>query len=184
MKKHIHIVGAAGSGTTTLGKAIAKKLGYRFIDTDDYYWAETNPPYTTPRDCSECCNLLLDELRNNDAWVLSGSLVNWDYDFTREFDLVVFLSVPTVLRLERIKKRELEKHGDRILPGGDMYEKHQIFLNYTKKYDTGDLTIRSRKAHDLWLSTITCEKMYLEDVRDLDQEIDLLMERIYCDTCK
>lgn len=37
MKNVIHIYGAAGSGTTTLGKKISEVLGYKFMDTDDYF---------------------------------------------------------------------------------------------------------------------------------------------------
>ena len=42
----IYIYGASGSGTSTLGKYIRDKLGYFFMDTDDYFWQPTNPPYT------------------------------------------------------------------------------------------------------------------------------------------
>ena len=31
---HIHITGASGSGTTTLGLALAELLGIRHLDTD------------------------------------------------------------------------------------------------------------------------------------------------------
>ena len=37
MKNVIHIFGASGSGTTTLGKKISEELGYSFMDTDDYF---------------------------------------------------------------------------------------------------------------------------------------------------
>jgi adenylate kinase family enzyme len=38
MVSRIHILGASGSGTTTLAKALANELGYKHFDTDDYYW--------------------------------------------------------------------------------------------------------------------------------------------------
>lgn len=34
MKRIIHIFGASGSGTSTLGKKICDELGYKFMDTD------------------------------------------------------------------------------------------------------------------------------------------------------
>lgn len=46
MKNHIHILGASGSGTTTLGMELAKKMGYYHFDTDDFYWEQTDIPYT------------------------------------------------------------------------------------------------------------------------------------------
>jgi len=36
-KSAIHIYGASGSGTSTLGKFISEQLGYTFMDTDDYF---------------------------------------------------------------------------------------------------------------------------------------------------
>ena len=36
-KQVIHIFGASGAGTSTLGMYISKKMGYYFMDTDDYY---------------------------------------------------------------------------------------------------------------------------------------------------
>lgn len=45
----IHIFGASGSGTSTLGRAVAAGLGWRFLDTDDFFWLPTDPPFTTPR---------------------------------------------------------------------------------------------------------------------------------------
>lgn len=38
MKNVIHIFGASGAGTSTLGRKICAELGYRFMDTDDYFW--------------------------------------------------------------------------------------------------------------------------------------------------
>lgn len=36
-KNVIHIYGASGSGTTTLGKKLCEKLGYTLMDTDSYF---------------------------------------------------------------------------------------------------------------------------------------------------
>jgi len=33
----VHIVGASGSGTTTLGRALATQLGCPHVDTDDVF---------------------------------------------------------------------------------------------------------------------------------------------------
>ena len=47
---NIHVMGASGSGTTTLGQALAAKLGIRHLDTDHFFWMPTDPPFTMQRE--------------------------------------------------------------------------------------------------------------------------------------
>ena len=54
----------------------------------------------------------------------------------------------------RLRHREHARFGERILPGGDMYEHSQAFLAWAASYDDGDVHIRSRRRHDQWLSTL------------------------------
>lgn len=41
----IHIVGASGSGTTTLAAHLAARHGHRHLDTDDFYWLPSQPRF-------------------------------------------------------------------------------------------------------------------------------------------
>jgi len=77
MIHRIHILGASGSGTTTLGRALATRLQCPRFDTDDYFWLPTDPPYTHQREHTERQRLLMDDLMAHDAWVVSGSLCGW-----------------------------------------------------------------------------------------------------------
>ena len=38
MKHIVHIYGPCGSGTSTLGREIGRRLGFRFLYTDDFFW--------------------------------------------------------------------------------------------------------------------------------------------------
>ena len=49
-KNLIHIFGASGSGTTTLAEKISRELGYFHLDTDDYFWLPTDPPFCRKRE--------------------------------------------------------------------------------------------------------------------------------------
>lgn len=60
--KKIHILGASGSGTSTLGRLIETEYGFVHLDTDDYYWLSTNPPFTTPRERTEHIKLLKEDI--------------------------------------------------------------------------------------------------------------------------
>ena len=75
MKCVIHIFGASGSGTSTLGRAVADRAGFRFLDTDDYYWLPAEPMYTLKRPIPERLALMERDLDTAEDAVLSGSLV-------------------------------------------------------------------------------------------------------------
>ena len=67
------------------------------------------------------------------------------------FELVVFLWILHNVRIARLRHREHTRFGERILPGGDMYESSQTFLAWAVSYDEGGLDIRTRQRYDQWL---------------------------------
>jgi len=71
--RRIHITGASGSGTTTLGKALAVAIQARHFDTDSYYWDTFGPPLQMKRDVPQRLALLKEAIQEP-FWVLSGSL--------------------------------------------------------------------------------------------------------------
>jgi hypothetical protein len=66
---------------------------------------------------------------------------------------ILFLEVPTEVRLERLRRRERERFGDALLPGGPMYETHREFMEWTAYYEDGSQPGRSRPRHESWLAT-------------------------------
>ena len=87
MKNVIHIYGASGSGTSTLGRKISQELCYKFMDTDDYFWLPTNPQYTTKRSKAERLALMKKDILENDNVVIAGSLVDWGDELIPFFTL-------------------------------------------------------------------------------------------------
>lgn len=128
----IHILGASGSGTTTLGRAISERFGHMQLDTDDYFWIPTDPPYAKKRDSSERRRLMKEHIRLYKRCVISGSLCGWGDFLIPRFDLVIRLEAPAEARLERLEKREYARFGDRIRPGGDMWDEHREFMGVVK----------------------------------------------------
>ena len=156
MKKHIHIFGASGSGTTTIAKGVSERLGYAHFDSDNYYWALSDEPYTVVRDRAERVLLLENDLLAHEKWVLSGSFADWGNAIIPYLDLVVFVTLPHEERMERLKKREYERYGDAMLEGGSRYENSQEFLEWAALYDDGGMDIRSLMSHTEWLKLIEC----------------------------
>lgn len=185
MKNVIHIYGASGSGTTTLGRKICEELGYRFMDTDDYFWLPANPKYTTKRSKEERLALMKKDIAEADNVVISGSLADWGDELIPLFTLVIRLVTDTEIRIERLKIREKQKFGDRIMPDGDMYTSHMEFIEWARKYDTGSINMRSKAKHDEWQKLLICKQIVLngadeleENFRKVQTEINSVIGRI------
>jgi len=91
VRGRIHIVGASGSGTTSLAAAIAARHGHRHLDTDDFYWLPTDPPYRENRPREARFALLRDALAESPALGAVGISLRWGDPLIPEFELVVFL---------------------------------------------------------------------------------------------
>jgi len=164
------VLGASGSGTSTLGAALAERARAAHVDTDDYFWEPTDPPFHTPRPPEPRLALLRTELTRHPSWVLSGSLCGWGDPLIPRFELVVFVYAPTPLRLARLRERELRQFGAQALaPGGAMHENHRAFIDWAASYDEGGLDVRSLARHHTWLETLTCPVLHLDGARPVDE---------------
>ena len=170
----IHIVGASGSGTTTLGVALAREIDGAHLDTDDFFWLPTNPPFTTKRPVEQRLKLLEAEL-TRDSWVLSGSLMGWGDALVPSFDLVVFLYVPPDVRLERIMERERQRYGADIDPGGRMHENHKVFVDWARGYDTADSEGRSHARHRAWIDNLPCPVVEITGVPTVEESVECVL---------
>lgn len=178
MKKNIHILGASGSGTTTLAKALSQKLGYVHFDSDEYLWLPTNPKFTVKRPLDERLDLLKKDLETTDKWILSGSNCGWGDFLMHCYDLVIFLYVPVDIRIERLKEREMNTYAEHILPSGDMYESYKEFIEWATAYDTGGLEMRSQALHNEWMKQLKCPVVRIEGVQSIDERIEIAMREI------
>lgn len=178
MKQIIHIFGASGSGTSTLGQAIRDALGYRWMDTDDYFWLPSDPPYTQKRPIDERLRMMRADMENAGNVVISGSLVDWGDALIPLFTLAVRLETATQVRIERLKQREKAAFGRRIEVGGDMYQKHADFLKWAAAYDTGGLETRSRAKHDAWQRQLRCPLLVLDGGDDPGRNLSAVRDAL------
>ncbi len=157
----IHITGASGSGTSTLGAALAEALGGTHLDADNYYWLPTTPPFVHKRDAAERLALALADLRAHATPIVAGSIVGWGSELEDAFDLIVFLYLDAGLRVERLRARELEKLGYAD-PG---------FLEWAAQYDAGPPAGRSLEKHRAWLATRACRVLELHGDRTVAERV-------------
>ena len=145
MKKHIHIFGASGSGTTTISQKVCGHTGYSHFDSDSYFWLPPPPPdpFTVTRGRGDYAALMDRNLNSSPHWVLSGSVTGWYDELVSVFDLIVFVYVPTDIRMERLRRREAERYGDAILPGNSRHQASAEFIEWASAYDSGTRSGRS-----------------------------------------
>lgn len=173
----VGITGASGCGVTTLGAALAESLGAVHIDTDDHFWVSTDPPYQVKREVPERLVRLAAEQARTGRWVISGTLDAWAEPALRDAELIVFVEVPSEVRLERLRRREWARFGDAILPGGAMHDTHREFIEWAARYEDGSLPGRSRPRHEDWLAGLTLPVLRLDGTLPTDVLVRTVLDR-------
>ncbi|KAL2069916.1 hypothetical protein VTL71DRAFT_14595 [Oculimacula yallundae] len=152
----LHLLGASGSGVTTLGTNLSRALSIPVFDVDEYYWILTDPPFTAKRSIPERISILKPLLaraqEEHGGWILAGSMCGWIAEFMEDIEHVIFVDLPTEVRMSRLKERESKRHGDRIKEGGDMYDESIAFIKWAERYEDPTLDEgRSRRMHEEFL---------------------------------
>ena len=172
MSRRIHITGASGSGTTTLGRALANELAIPHFDTDDFFWQPTIRPYQEARSRADRLRLIQELFAPRPEWILSGSLCGWGDPLLTQFDLIIFLTTPRELHLRRLKEREVIRYGHAELePGGLRYEDHKIFMDWAANYDQPDFAGRSLEQQQAWLKAAPCKVVKLSSDQPVREQI-------------
>jgi adenylate kinase family enzyme len=155
--RRIHIMGASGSGVTTLGRALATVLALPHHDTDDYFWLPTTPPYQTQRPVADRLRLMREIFLPRAGWVLSGSVSEWADELTPSLDLVVFIETARDIRLQRLRSREAIHFGaDAVAPGGWHHQETEDFIDWASHYEDGKQVGRNLAKHQAWLAGLPC----------------------------
>ena len=114
--KNIFIVGAMGSGKSTIGKLLAKKLKKKFLDTDHEVEVYTNYDISTIfkkfgeelfRDKE---TEILNKLKDKENLVIStgGGIIlkNENINLMKEIGTIVFLDINLETQIKRVKYRK------------------------------------------------------------------------------
>ena len=104
----IHIIGCSGSGKTYLANALARKYNIPHFDLDDIQWDNNAEGYGTKRPPEER-NVLLQEILNNDEWVIEGVYYAWVQQSFDEADKIYVLDMPRYLYKSRIIIRSIKR---------------------------------------------------------------------------
>jgi hypothetical protein len=170
-RSRVHVLGAAGSGTTTLGRALADHWSVPHADADDYFWMPTNPPFVEKRPEEQRLSLMREVFLPREAWVLSGSMVGWGESVVAQCDAVVFLTLDPDERLRRLEAREVRRRGGKAFDKMAWSE----FLDWARGYDDPAFGGRSRAAHEAWLSELDLPVLRLSSTSSVAELRDAVL---------
>lgn len=173
-KKRVGIIvcGLNGVGKSTLGRALAERLQFHFIDNEDLFFPKSDPNYlySSPRTHEEAKLLLLDEIKAHESFVFAavkGDFGEWLYPY---FSYAVLIEAPREIRIERVKNRSYQKFGERMRHGGDLYETEERFFDLVKSRPEGIV--------EEWLKQIRCPVLRVDGTNAVADNVDYIIGQI------
>jgi len=155
----ILIFGANGSGKTTLGREVARLLSYKHIDHEEYAFRESDVPFTDERSKEECIELMLTDIVRYKSFVLSAVIGDFGDRISKYYKFAVYIDVPFEIRMERVRKRDYTRFGNRVLKGGDMYEQSRRFYDFIES--------RSFLEVEEYMGTLTCPVLQVDGRKNI-----------------
>ena len=167
----LNVMGASGSGTTTLGRALASYWSVPHADADDYFWVPTNPPHVEKRPEAERTALMRQLFVPREAWVLSGAPLGWGEDVVALCDAIVFLTLRPDERMRRLHAREeVRQEGQELDPAA-----WEEFITWARGYDDPSFNGRSLVMHQQWLGTVGTPVLTLDSAAPVTQLRDAVL---------
>lgn len=101
--KRIHIIGAVGSGKTTLAKNISNMLSIPYYELDNIVWKRTNKGDV--RNSMDDRDHIFQHIIGQDEWIVEGVHYEWVKKSFEQADMIILLDVHKKKRKYRIFKR-------------------------------------------------------------------------------
>ena len=174
----IIIFGAAGTGKTTFGESLSKRLSWKFLDSDEYYWEKSIPPFEKKIPLKiRNENLKVDFLKSEDV-IVCGSLCTWSKFWDTAFDLGIFLWLPKEVRMLRLSNREIDRYGMNLKTNMEMNKKSIDFLEWAEKYDDESNKGASITQHLNWIKELSCPIIELKGDFTNEKRIKFTLDKI------
>ena len=168
----ILICGLNGTGKSTLGRILANRLEYEFIDNEDLFFPRTDPSYafSGPRSKEEVIRLLEERTGENSRFIFAAVKGNYGDKLMASLDHIILIEVPKQIRSQRVRDRSYQKFGDRILPGGDLYDKESNWFSLTDNRPETYVTD--------WLETVDCPVIRIDGTQPVEENVDYLVSML------
>ena len=165
----ILICGLNGTGKSTLGRVLADRMGYEFIDNEDLWFPKADPSYTfsASRSEEEVTRLLEERISANNRFIFAAVRGNYGSKLIASLDHIVLIEVPKQIRSRRVRERSYQKFGDRILPGGDLYDRENSWFSLTDSRPDTYVTD--------WLKTLDRPVIRIDGTLPVEENVDCLV---------
>lgn len=170
MKQGVILCGLNGSGKSTLGRALAQRLGWKFLDIEDCFFPKTDPSclYANPRSSQEAAALLVERATAAENFVLAS--VKGHYPgLAPLLTGAVWLRVDKATRARRVRQRSYEKFGERMGPGGDLFQQEEAFFAFTAQREDSEV--------EAWLATLRCPVVEVDGTLPIQENVERLAGR-------
>jgi len=107
--KRIHILGAPGSGKTSLASKLSSELGIKAYDLDSLFWDCKAPDSWTKID-SQKRNSELERITKLESWIIEGVYYSWVQPSFKRADVIIVVRTPVWIRHWRIIRRFIARH--------------------------------------------------------------------------
>ena len=168
----IQICGLNGCGKSTLGKALAERISFHFIDNEYLYFSGHNAdePYANPKTRAEVERLLMDEVNEHPDFVFSAVKGDYGKDIIPMYNYVVVIDVPKEIRTQRVRNRSFQKFGDRMLIGGDLYGQEEAFFEMVAS--------RQDDYIENWLRKVNCPIIRVDGTKPIEENVEYIIHVI------
>lgn len=165
----ILICGLNGAGKSTLGRLLAERIGYTYIDNEELYFSKTDAAYSfsNPRSKEEVIRLLEEKIVDNSRFIFTAVKGDYGDKLISSLDYIVLIDVPKQVRRQRIRDRSYSRYGERILPGGDLYDKESAWFSLTDS--------RPETYTEKWLDTVNCPVIRIDGTLPIDKNVEYLV---------
>ncbi len=165
----IIVCGLNGSGKSTLGKALSEKLRFHFIDNENLFFPKKDIDYTfaSPRSHEEAVKLLMNEVSVYENFVFAAVKGDYGKEILPFYQYAVLMDVPKDIRLNRVRKRSFQKFGNRMLPGGDLYECEEKFFDVVGS--------RTEYYVEEWVQSLNCQIIRIDGTKPVEENTRLII---------
>ncbi len=114
--------------------------------------------------------MLFHEIKVHENFVFAAVKGDYGEAIYPFFQYVILIDAPKDIRLQRVKNRSFQKFGNRMLPGGDLYEQEEEFFEFVKS--------RSESTVEEWIQLLNCPILRIDGTKPIEENIDFIINQI------